>query len=109
MHKTYTLLIEYLYTNQILLSNSSNTSLKCFLEFFFLPFFLNSLDLIKVCFFTPLQFLILLGNLFQKYFTLLAQKSSWLVGLVLEIIQLFQQFFHWLKHLWCVALPVYFF
>ena len=42
LHKTYTLLIQYLYTDQIPFSNSFDSSQKCPLKFFFLPFFLKS-------------------------------------------------------------------
>ena len=42
LHRIYTLLIQYLYTNKILWSNSSDNSQKYPLNLFFLPFFLKS-------------------------------------------------------------------
>ena len=46
LENIYTLLIQYLYTDQILLNNSSNSSQKWPHKFFFLPFYLKSSNLI---------------------------------------------------------------
>ena len=46
MHIIYTLLIQYLCKDQILSSNSCNSSQKCPLKFFFLPLFLNLSNII---------------------------------------------------------------
>ena len=43
LHRTYTLLIQYLHTDQILLSRSSDVSQKWSLKFFFLLFWLLNL------------------------------------------------------------------
>ena len=52
-----TLLIQYLYTDQILLSNLSNSSQNCPLKFFFLTLFLKSSNLIKIFFTLTLFFI----------------------------------------------------
>ena len=68
---TYALLLQYQYADQILSSNSSNSSPKFLLKFFFLPLFLKPSNWFAT-FFTLLLFLIWLGNLFQYiYVTLL--------------------------------------
>ena len=77
LHRT--ILMQNIFTDQILLNSQ-----KCSLKFFFLPLFLKSSNLILKSF-TLLLFLIWLSNLFQKYFTLLAKKSNWLVDLFFEI------------------------
>ena len=46
LYRLYKPLTEYLFTHQILLSNSSNSSLKYPLKFFFLTIFLKSSNLI---------------------------------------------------------------
>ena len=71
LHRTYTLLI-YLYSDQILFNNSSDSSKNDLLNSFSYHFFLKSSELF-VKFSTLLRLLIWLGNLFRKYITLLAK------------------------------------
>ena len=73
LQRTYTLTIQYLYIDQILFNNSSASPQKYSLKFFFLPLFLKSSKLI-LKYFTQLLFLIWLGNLSQKYITILSKN-----------------------------------
>ena len=68
--QTYTLLTQYLYTGQILSSNSFNCSQKYPLKFFLLQLFLKSPNIILNFFYTIVSFW--LGNFFQKYITRVA-------------------------------------
>ena len=73
LHRKCTLSIQYLDIDQILLSNSSNSSQKGSIKFFFLPLFLKSSNSILKLF-TLLLFLIGLGNLLKKIYYSISKK-----------------------------------
>ena len=83
LHRTYTILIQYLYTDQILLSNSSDEPPKSPLKLFFLPLFLESTNLIVrfILFYFYFFFTIVFfgSYMIEKYMTL--KKFNQLVDL----------------------------
>ena len=69
--------------DEILFSDSSDSSSNCPFKFFILSFSLKSSNLIQE-FSTLLLFLFWFGSLIKKYMTLSAKKHNWWIDLVFE-------------------------
>ena len=80
----YTLLIPYMYTDQILFSNSSYRFPKYILRFFSVTFFSEIIQF-NIYIFTLFLSVIWLRNLFPKYYTLLGKNHIHFWALVFEI------------------------